>query len=67
MTCEHQQSRCDEFLASLTDTGEPSTGDDSGALDANIVAALSHLAEVINQGLEFGPLGGEQGFAVELG
>jgi hypothetical protein len=28
---------------------------------------LSHLAEVINQGLQFGPFGGEEGFAVEGG
>jgi hypothetical protein len=28
---------------------------------------LSHLAEVINQGLHFGPFGGEEGFAVEGG
>jgi hypothetical protein len=27
-----------------------------GALCANVVAALRYLAEVINQGLEFGPL-----------
>jgi hypothetical protein len=50
-----KKARGDEFFASPGGTGEPATGDDPGALDANIVAALCHLAEVINQRLQFGP------------
>jgi hypothetical protein len=37
------------ILASPCGTGEPATGDGSGALDANVVATLRHLAEMINQ------------------
>jgi hypothetical protein len=62
-----KKARGDEFFASPGGTGEPATGDDPGALDANIVAALCHLAEVINQRLQFGPSSGQQGFAVEGG
>jgi hypothetical protein len=29
--------------------------------NANVMAFLCHLAEIINQGLEFGPSGGKQG------
>jgi hypothetical protein len=31
--------------------GEPATGDDSRALDADVVAALSHLAKVVDERL----------------
>jgi hypothetical protein len=44
--------------SSPASTSEPATGDHSGALGADIVAALSHPAEVIDQGLQFGPLCG---------
>jgi len=37
------------ILASPCGTGEPATGDGSGAFDANVVATLRHLAEMINQ------------------
>jgi hypothetical protein len=37
-------------------SGEPA----SGGLNPDVVAALSHLAEVIDQGLQFGSLGGER-------
>jgi hypothetical protein len=37
------------ILASPCGTGEPATGDGSGAFDANVVATLKHLAEMINQ------------------
>jgi len=36
------------ILASPCGTGEPATGDGSGAFDANVVATLSHLAEMIS-------------------
>jgi hypothetical protein len=48
VTGEHQQSRCDEFLASPGRSSEPRTGDGSGALHPDIVMPLCHLAEVIN-------------------
>jgi hypothetical protein len=48
MTGEHQQPRRDELLASPGRAREPGTGDSSGALYANIVAALRHLTEMIN-------------------
>ena len=54
-----------EFLASPSRAREPGTGDYSGDLKADVVAALGDLAEVINQRLKFGPFGGEQGFAME--
>ena len=41
--------------------------DGSGGLRAYVVTFLSDLAEVINQGLEFGAFRGEEGFAMELG
>jgi hypothetical protein len=47
-----------EFLASPGGAGEPCAGDGSGALDADVVAALRHLAKVINRRLEFGASGG---------
>jgi hypothetical protein len=42
--------------ASAGGVGEPPTRDGSGALYSDVVAALSHLAEMINQGLESGRL-----------
>jgi hypothetical protein len=47
---ENQEPRRDEFLASPPYTGEPPAGDNPGALCADIVAALSYLAEVIIKG-----------------
>jgi hypothetical protein len=41
-------------------------GDGSGALGSDVVAALRHRPEMINQGLEFGAFRGEQGFAVQF-
>src|SRR5512133_3247087 len=64
---KHQQPRRYQFLASPGGAREPPTGNRPGALDADIVASLSHLAKVINQRLQFRPFGGEEGFAVELG
>jgi hypothetical protein len=55
---QHQQPCCDEFLTSPGDTGEPATGDDPNAFCAEVVAALGHLGEVINQRLQFGLLRG---------
>ncbi|MCE3276897.1 MAG: hypothetical protein K0R13_2752, partial [Propionibacteriaceae bacterium] len=60
-----KKARCYEFLASPGGIGEPPPRDSSGALYANVVAALRDLAEMIDQGLQFGPFRGEQGFAVE--
>jgi hypothetical protein len=48
MPGEHQQAHCDEFLASSCGIGEPATGDDTGTFCSDVVAALSHLAEMIN-------------------
>jgi hypothetical protein len=45
---QHQQARGYEFLALPCGACEPVTGDGSGALYANIVAALRHLTEMIN-------------------
>jgi hypothetical protein len=64
---QHQRARCDEFLASPGGASEPGTGDRPGALRADVVAPLCHVAEVFNEGLGFGLFGGEQRFAVELG
>ena len=44
---EHQQARRYEVLASLTYCSEPPTGDGSGALYSDVVAALRDLTEVI--------------------
>jgi hypothetical protein len=56
---EHQQPGGDDILTALAYAGEPATGDDSGALGADVVAALRGLAEMINQRLQFGAFGGE--------
>jgi hypothetical protein len=48
MPGKHQQTGRDEVLTSPHRAREPGTGDHSGALDADIVAALRHLAEMIN-------------------
>jgi hypothetical protein len=45
---EHQQPSGDEFLTSPYGAREPGPGDDSGAFGAEVVAALSHVAEMIN-------------------
>jgi hypothetical protein len=62
---EQEQPRGDEFLASPRRTSKPATGDGPGALGADVVATLSHLGQVINQRLQFGPFRGEECFAVE--
>jgi hypothetical protein len=46
---EHQKTGRDEFLASPGGAREPTAREDSGALDADVVAALRHLAKMINQ------------------
>jgi hypothetical protein len=66
MARQHEKTGRDEFLATSSSASKPATGDDAGAVDADIVATLSHLAEAINQGLEFGPFRGEQHFAMEF-
>ena len=58
MTGEHQQTRRYQVFASPRGAREPGTGKDSRALDADVVAAPSHLTQVIDQRLEFGPSGG---------
>jgi hypothetical protein len=55
-----------EVFAAPRCAREPGTGDGAGALYADVVAALRGLAEMIDQRLEFGASGGEQGFAVKL-
>jgi hypothetical protein len=54
---QHQQARCDEFLASPATSSEPATGNHAGAF-AEVAAALSYLAEMINQRLQCGPFRG---------
>ena len=54
MAGQHQQARRNEFLASPCGACEPATRDRPGAFRTKVVAALSDLSEVINQGLEFG-------------
>jgi hypothetical protein len=67
MAREHEQSGRDQFLSSLTNASEPGACNNPGTLGADIVTALSNLAKVINQGLQFGPFGGGQGCPVEFG
>jgi hypothetical protein len=67
MAGEHQQPGRYHVLTSPHRAREPGTGDDPGAFSSDVVAALRYLTEVIDQRLQFGPSGGEQGFAVELG
>jgi hypothetical protein len=55
---EHQQAGCYQFLTSPRGAREPGTGDGSGAFSADVVAALRHLGEVVDQRLQFGPFGG---------
>ena len=46
---EHQQAgRGDEIFAAPRAASESATGDGSGAFDADVVAALRHLAEAIH-------------------
>ena len=52
-------------MPSPATTGEPLAGEDPSDFNAEVVAALSHPAEMINQGLQFGTFGGEEGFTVE--
>ena len=66
-TGQHQQARGDEFLTSAGRIGEPGPSDHAGAFGADVITALRHLAEMINQRLQFRPSRGQQGFAVELG
>jgi hypothetical protein len=48
VTGEHQESGCDQVLASPCGASKPATGDDAGALGSDVVAALRYLADVIN-------------------
>jgi hypothetical protein len=65
MTGEHEQTCCYEFFAAPVLAGAPCAGDGSGALCPDVVAALRHLLEMINQRLQSGPSGGKQGFAMQ--
>jgi hypothetical protein len=58
MAREQEQAGRYQVLASPPAASEPAAGHPAGALDANVVSALSHLAEVIDQGLQFWPCGG---------
>jgi hypothetical protein len=64
---QRQQARGDEFLASPGGARNPAIGDGFRAFRTRVVATLSHLTNVINQRLQFGPFRGEQRFAAELG
>jgi hypothetical protein len=65
VTGKHQQPGCHQLLTSPGRIGEPATGDHSCALDAEVITALRHLPQMINQRLQFGPSGGEWGYAVK--
>jgi len=52
MSGEHQQPGRDQVLTPSSGIGEPPAGYDPGAFDADVIAALCHLAEVINQQLQ---------------
>jgi hypothetical protein len=56
---QHQQSGRDQVFASLAGSGEPATGDDSGAFDADVVSPVRHIAEMISEWLQLGPPRGE--------
>jgi hypothetical protein len=56
---EHQQPGRYEFLTSPHAASEPGPGDDSGAFCSDVVATLSHLTQMINERLQFGPSRGE--------
>jgi hypothetical protein len=45
---EHQQAGRDEIFAAPRAASESATGDGSGAFDADVIAALRHLAEAIH-------------------
>ena len=55
---EHQQPGHYQILTSPGAASEPATGDDPSALRADVVAALRHLTEMINYGLELRPFRG---------
>jgi hypothetical protein len=59
MPGEHKQPGRYEVFTSSGGAREPATGKDPGALDADIVASLSHLTEMINQRLQFRAFRGE--------
>jgi hypothetical protein len=67
MSGEHQESGCNQVLASPSSACEPATSDGPGAFGADIVASLSQLPQMIDEPLQFGPFGCEQGFALEGG
>jgi hypothetical protein len=64
---QHHQSGGNDVIASPATSGEPGIGDHAGDLDAEVITALRHLTEMINQRLQFGSSRSQQGFAVELG
>ncbi len=53
MPGEHQKPRCYGVLAAPSAVSEPATGDGSGDLYADVIAARRYLAGVINPGLKF--------------
>jgi len=65
MTAEHEKPGGDQILTPPDRTGEPGSSDDAGAFCSDIIAALSLLSEMINEGSKFRPLGSEQGFPVQ--
>jgi hypothetical protein len=55
MAREHEKSSRNQVLTSPGRTGEPGTGNDAGTLGPDVVAALSLLGEVINEGAKLWP------------
>ena len=59
---EHEKSSSDQVLTSPSRTGKPGTGNDASTLRTDVVAALSLLGEMINEGSKLRPRGRKQGF-----
>jgi hypothetical protein len=55
MAGEHEKSSRNQVLPSPGRTGEPGTGNDASALGPDVVAALSLLSEMINEGSKLWP------------
>ena len=45
---EHHESRCDHLVTLPDTSGEPGSGDGSGAFGSDVIAALSYFAKVVD-------------------
>jgi hypothetical protein len=55
MTREYEKSGRNQVLSSPGRTGEPGTGNDASTLGPDVVAALSSLSDMINEGSKLWP------------